>query len=107
MTGQERHAEETRRVAADGEQYHCQAYGPDSRGYCFLEAEFECQSRLECVRSMEGERMLSWVRLHARAQQGDKDCIEILKAFTSPEQLLNGDYWSSIPPGDWPPSSHG
>lgn len=93
MTAEERHADKTRRVALDGTEYDCQAYGPASRGYCFFEQVDECQTRLECVQRMSIERMLMWVSLTARANAGDPDCIAILAGFTAPEQLLNGDYW--------------
>jgi hypothetical protein len=103
MTADERHAEETRRVDLDGQAYDCQAYGPRSRGYCFFDQVDECGSRIECVRALEGERLLMWLTLTVRANLGDRDSIAILSGLSSPEMLLNGEYWAGRDDQPWMP----
>lgn len=91
MSREERHADEIRRVEADGTEYDCQAYGPGSQGLCFMQNLAACDSREMCERTMKQERMLLYVRLMALAAMGDDTAKWMLGTINGPHELLNGD----------------
>lgn len=95
MTADGRHADKTPRVAHDGTEYHCQAYGPGSDGLCFMEEIYPCTARAMCEAVMKQERMRLYVRLLALAASGDETANAILIMTDRPEELLNGDYWQA------------
>ncbi len=78
-----------------GDDWLCEAYGPEGREHgvlCFIAepGERACASQAECHEVMTAERQRVFRRIQEGAAAGSPDMAYLAGEFTSPGQLLGG-----------------
>jgi hypothetical protein len=87
-----------------GDDWPCEAYGPDGLAVgarCFVAGELGrrvCGSAADCAEVMGAERRRVFRRLQELAAAGDPVAVELAEAFGTPDGLLGGDDADPPPP---------